>query len=124
MIEIYSVEKEQQDLMRFISVMKNVSLQFISMKGIKKGHLTAMWNRLFHKAYIMMEMIIFYQCGDDIQFINKGWVSQSIELLQLFNGYGITGPHDKMQYRVHTQSFCFHEKHYETLRLLLPFPNY
>ena len=115
---IYSVEKEQQDLMRFISVMKNVSLQFISMKGIKKGHLTAMWNRLFHKAYHDGNDY-FYQCGDDIQFINKGWVSQSIELLQLFNGYGTTGPHDKMQYRVHTQSFVS-RRHYELFGFYFP----
>ena len=27
------------------------ALQFVSMRGINKGHLTVMWNRLFEKAY-------------------------------------------------------------------------
>ncbi len=43
------------------------------MKNIKKGHLTAMWNRLFKKAY-QEGCDYFYQCGDDIQFLDKGWV--------------------------------------------------
>ena len=72
---IYSKQAERDKLLRFISVMKNVSLQFISMKGITKGHLTVMWNRLFKKAFDE-GCHYFYQCGDDIQFLNKGWVAE------------------------------------------------
>jgi len=115
---LYSKESERKELLRFISVMKNVSLQFISLQGIKKGHLTVMWNRLFHKAY-HDGYDYFYQCGDDIQFINKGWVSKSIKLLRLYHNLGCTGPHDKMQYRVHTQSFVS-RKHYEIFKFYFP----
>jgi len=115
---LYSKDSEKKELYRFISVMKNVSLQFISMRGIKKGHLTAMWNRLFDKAY-HDGCHYFYQCGDDIQFLNKGWVSKSIQLLQLYHNLGATGPHDTMQFRVHTQSFVS-RKHYEIFKFYFP----
>ena len=115
---IYSKDTEQKKLHRFVSVMKNVSLQFISMKDITKGHLTAMWNRLFHKAY-HDDCDYFYQCGDDIQFLNKGWVSKSIKLLQLYHNLGCTGPQDKMQSRIHTQSFVS-RKHYEIFKFYFP----
>ena len=115
---LYSQDAEKKELLRFISIMKNVSLQFISLKGIAKGHLTSMWNLLFHRAYHDGNEY-FYQCGDDIQFINKGWVSKSIELLQLYHGYGVTGPHDRMQHRVHTQSFVS-RRHYEIFGVYFP----
>jgi len=115
---LYSKESERKELLRFISVMKNVSLQFVSMRGIKKGHLTVMWNRLFEKAYHEGNDY-FYQCGDDIQFLNKGWVTQSIKLLRLYHNLGCTGPHDKMQHRVHTQSFVS-RKHYEIFKFYFP----
>lgn len=115
---IFSQQAEKEKLQRFVNIMKNVSLQFVSMKGIKKGHLTTMWNRLFTEAY-HDGCDYFYQCGDDIQFINKGWVSQSIKLLKLYHGYGVTGPLDKMQYRVHTQSFVS-RKHYELFGVYFP----
>ena len=116
--KIYSDPKQQEAFKRFINIMKNVDIQFISMKNIKKGHLTAMWNRLFKKAYEDGSEY-FYQCGDDIQFLNKGWVSQSIKLLKLYNGYGVTGPLDKMQVRIHTQSFVS-RKHYELFKFYYP----
>ena len=116
--KIYSDPKQQEAFKRFINIMKNVDIQFISMKNIKKGHLTAMWNRLFKKAY-EDGCEYFYQCGDDILFLNKGWVSQSIKLLKLYNGYGVTGPLDKMQVRVHTQSFVS-RKHYELFKFYYP----
>ena len=115
---LYSKESERKELLRFISVMKNVSLQFVSMRGINKGHLTVMWNRLFEKAYHEGNDY-FYQCGDDIQFLNKGWVTQSIKLLRLYHNLGCTGPHDKLQHRVHTQSFVS-RKHYEIFKFYFP----
>jgi len=115
---VYSDPKQQEAFKRFINIMKNVDIQFVSMKNIKKGHLTAMWNRLFKKAY-QEGCDYFYQCGDDIQFLNKGWVSQSIKLLRLYNGYGVTGPLDKMQKRIHTQSFVS-RKHYELFNFYYP----
>ena len=66
--KINSDPKQQEAFKRFINIMKNVDIQFISMKNIKKGHLTAMWNRLFRKAY-EDGCEYFYQCGDDIQFL-------------------------------------------------------
>ncbi len=115
---LYSNDAEKKELTRFFSVMKNVSVKFISMAGISKGHLTSMWNRLFKIAYDAGNDY-FYQCGDDVQFLNKGWVSKSIELLRLFHNIGVTGPHDKMQYRVHTQSFVS-RRHYEIFQCFFP----
>ena len=88
---IYANETEQAQIERFSLVFKNVSFQFISMDGIQKGHLTAMWNRLFEKAY-EDECDYFYQTGDDILFKTSGWVNDCIYTLEENNNIGLTGP--------------------------------
>jgi hypothetical protein len=73
------------------------------MDGINKGHLTAMWNRLFNKAY-EDEYDYFFQCGDDILFETSGWVNACIATLQKSDNIGMTGPLNNNS-RILTQSF-------------------
>lgn len=68
-----------------------INIEFIYMSECKKGHLTAMWNKLFKKAYDD-GCDYFYQCGDDISFETKGWVNASIQTLNEHNNIGLTGP--------------------------------
>ena len=77
---IYSNTQEKNKIYRFLSVMKNIEIQFITSTGIPKGHVTLMWNRAFKQAY-EENCDYFFQCGDDIKFLSIGWVNQSIQKL-------------------------------------------
>ena len=84
-------DKEQQQLLiNFNIIFKNVSVKFIYL-NCSKGHLTKMWNILFRQAY-EEDCDYFYQCGDDINFKTKGWVNDCILTLCKNNDVGITGP--------------------------------
>jgi hypothetical protein len=100
---IYDNESTKNDLIKLCSVMKNISIEFIYMDGINKGHLTVMWNRLFKKAY-NDNCDYFFQCGDDIEFKTKNWVNDSISTLIESNNFGLTGPINNNP-RILTQSF-------------------
>jgi hypothetical protein len=114
---IYDNETEKSEIQRFISVTKNVTLEFIYMDDAKKGHLTKMWNILFRKAYDD-GCDYFFQCGDDIFFKTKGWINDSISALQKSNGVGMTGPINNNP-RILTQSFVS-RKHMEFLGYYFP----
>jgi len=101
--KIYDNPKEVQQYKRFVGIMKNVSIEFCTIYGVQKGHLTAMWNQLFRRAYDE-KCDYFFQCGDDISFKTKGWVNDSIATLQSFNDIGMTGPINNNP-NILTQSF-------------------
>lgn len=69
----------------------NAKINFVRFNNIPKGYLTKMWNYLFDLAY-NDGCEYFYQCGDDIFFLHKGWTSMSIKMLQKNDNIGITGP--------------------------------
>ena len=50
---IYDNEDNKKEFQRFVSIMKNVSIQFIYMDNITKGHLTLMWNLLFKHNHMI-----------------------------------------------------------------------
>ena len=100
---IFDNNEEQRKILHFITVMKNVDLEFIYMDDIAKGHLTIMWNKLFEKAY-NDNCEYFFQCGDDIEFKTKNWVNDCILTLKNNNDMGLTGPINNNPY-ILTQSF-------------------
>ena len=91
--EIYSKENEKNKIISFIQLVKNVSIQFLSSKGIPKGWVTKMWNCAFKKAYDD-GCDFFYQCGDDIEFLDNEWVIDCIKAMEKNKNTGITGPID------------------------------
>jgi len=93
----------KRDIIRFVSVMKNLKIEFVYMTGIAKGHLTIMWNRLFTKAYDD-GYDYFFQCGDDIEFKTAGWVNACIDALSKSNDVGVAGPMNNNM-RILTQTF-------------------
>ena len=104
---------------RFIGIMKNVEIKFIYFNdNIKPGHLTRMWNVLFKEAY-NENCDYFYQCGDDIQFCNKGWVNECIKVLKNNNDIGMTSPIDIRNQLILTQSFVS-RKHMEIFGCYFP----
>ena len=114
---IYDNDKEKADIQRFVSIMKNVSLEFVYMDDANKGHLTKMWNILFRKAY-NDGCDYFFQCGDDIFFKTQGWVNDSISTLKQHNDIGMTGPINNNP-RILTQSFVS-KKHMDRLGYYFP----
>ena len=45
-----------------------------------------------HSKLHMVHFDYFFQCGDDIQFLQPSWVKQSIYALRINNNVGLTGP--------------------------------
>ena len=108
----------------------NAQIEFIKL-NVEKGHLSKMWNILFKKAYDD-NYDYFYQCGDDITFINLDWTKQSISNLRNHNNVGLTGPLDYGRIRsnprlclpggerfIQTQTFVS-RKHMDTFGFFFP----
>ena len=115
--KIYDNPKEIEQLIRFVSVMKNVSIDFVYMDGIENGHLTKMWNRLFEKAYAE-NCDYFFQCGDDIFFRTPGWINDCIKTIFFAKGLGMTGPINNNP-NILTQTFVS-RRHMETFGYYFP----
>ena len=101
--KIYSNFEEKNKLKKYLSTVKNLDIKFLSSNGIPKGHVTLMWNRAFKHAYDE-KCDYFFQCGDDIKFINKNWVNSSIQLLKKHNNIGLTGPLDYIRWKSNVNS--------------------
>ena len=82
--DIYKKEEEVNKIKKFISLLQNIEIEFISSNGIDKGWVTKMWNRAFQRAYDD-GCDYFYQCGDDIEFMDSNWVNICIDKLISFN---------------------------------------
>lgn len=114
---IYDDETVVHNIRRFISIMKNTTIEFMYMDDIKRGHLTVMWNRLFDRA-CDDGCDYFFQCGDDIEFVTTGWVNACIKTLQEHQEIGLTGPLNNNA-RILTQSFVS-RKHRELFGYYFP----
>ena len=75
--KLYSQETVKKELHDIVNLFINTDLQLIYSDGIPKGHVSLMWNKAFKKAYDD-ECDYFFQCGDDIQFMDKCWINDSI----------------------------------------------
>lgn len=116
---IFDNIKEQEEITRFTKAFPSIEFEFIVYDNNKvpKGHCTIMWNILFKKAYDE-DYDYFYQCGDDIVFKTKGWINDSIIMLQTHNNIGLTGPINNNN-RILTQSFVS-RKHMEIFGWYFP----
>ena len=66
--KVYDNPEIKSKIMRVVSIMQNVELEFVYMDNVNKGHLTVMWNILYDKA-LDDGYDYFFQCGDDIEFL-------------------------------------------------------
>jgi hypothetical protein len=99
--------KADQDYSRIVQkVYTNIHLVYMEMNE-KPGHLTAIWNRLFRRAYDE-GCDYFYQCGDDISFKTRNWVNDCIKKLKEHDNVGLTGPVNNNP-RILTQAFVSRE---------------
>ena len=122
--EIYQKKENREKLLHMCSLVSCIELKFISSAGIEKGWVTKMWNRAFKQAY-NDGCDYFYQCGDDIEFLDINWDDISIEALKKRNNVGVTGPYDygrelsKNKKFLMTQSFVS-RKHMEFFGFYFP----
>lgn len=115
--KIYDNPENIEGFNRFVSVMENVTIDFVYMDGIEKGYLTKMWNRLYEKAYAE-NCDYFFQCGDDIAFRTNGWINECIKKILSSKGLGMTGPINNNPY-ILTQTFVS-RKHMEIFGYYFP----
>lgn len=101
--KLYSKETVKKALFEIVTMFINVDLQIIYSDNIPKGHVSLMWNKAFKKAYDD-GCDYFFQCGDDIDFMDKGWVNDSIHCLSIHNNIGLSGPIDKRRWDCGQQS--------------------
>ena len=94
---------QQREITRFSKAFSNVEFKFMTMEDVKKGHVTAMWNKEFKDAYDL-GCDYFYQTGDDMEFRTKGWVNDCIKELKKHNNIGISAPINNNN-RIITQAF-------------------
>jgi hypothetical protein len=113
---IFSKKSEQEIIIRFNKVFNNVNFKFVEL-NVEKGYVTKMWNILYKQAYLDNNEY-FYQCGDDINFKTKNWITDSIEILKKNNDIGISGPINNNA-RILTQAM-FSRKHMEIFGFLFP----
>jgi hypothetical protein len=113
---LFSISSNIEELNN-IFIKNKLELDITIFKNIKKGHLTAMWNILYKKAYDE-NYDYFYQCGDDIFFRSKNWIDIGIKILLENNNIGVTGPKTN-NLKFLTQAL-FSRKHYEIFGFLFP----
>jgi hypothetical protein len=102
----------KHDLQELVSSYHDIhmKIEYLYMDGINKGHLTVMWNRLFHKA-LADGCDYFYQCGDDIDYKTIAWITDCINQLTMHDGIGMTGPINNNP-NISTQSFVSRKHHH------------
>jgi hypothetical protein len=105
----------EQNYLRIFEKVYPVHFQFVELDE-PPGYLTRMWNKLFQIAYDE-ECDYFFQCGDDILFKTRRWITDSIEVLESHGDIGITGPDNKT--RILTQAFVS-RKHMEIFGKFFP----
>ena len=108
---------EQEHILNFKKVFKNIEFVFLTMENIEKGYVTLMWNKLFDDAY-KRDCDYFYQCGDDMEFKTKGWINDCIKALRSNNDIGLAGPINNNN-RILTQAFVS-RKHMEIFGWFFP----
>lgn len=114
---VYTSEKVLEDIIEECE-QKKFSVHIKIYEDVNPGHLTKMWNMLFDMAY-KDGCDYFIQCGDDIEFLDIGWVAGSVEILKSKNNLGMIGPSDVDYPRILTQTMVS-RKHMEIFGYYFP----
>jgi len=124
--KLYNQEIIQDEIDRFIKIMKNTSVKMIFFDELKyKGKPCWIWNELFKNA-VEENNDYYVQCGSDISFIDKNWVNCAMDKLDCHNGLGVVGLTDQgrkernQQDNLLTQTMVT-KKHYEIFGFYFPY---
>ena len=90
--KFYNDENIINEIKKYISVMKNTNVKLFFIKNYK-GNPAGIWTYLYKEA--LKDNDYFIQVGSDINFVDKGWVKESVDILKSKNGLGVVGLQDK-----------------------------
>lgn len=99
-------------------VKKKIGCKIYSLT-LPKGYLTAMWNLLYYCAY-QDECQYFYQASDDIHFVTKNWIKDSVQILKDNNDIGVSGPNNGAPEEQILHNAMISRKHFEIFGYLFP----
>lgn len=92
--KFYQNNNIQNEIKRFINVMKNTTIELLSIDSKYKGNVCHIWNELFKKSY-EDNNDYFVQIGSDIHFQDKDWVNTCLDILKQNNDIGVVGMTDQ-----------------------------
>jgi hypothetical protein len=122
--KFYQNETVQTDIKNFINIMKNTSIEFLTIDATYKSNVCYMWNELFKKSY-EDNYDYFVQIGSDIYFQDKDWVNACLDILKQNNDICVVGMTDQGRKKYNpndtllTQSFVS-RKHMEIFKFYYP----
>jgi len=114
--KLFSTDESLKSLEEKVNSL-NINFKPMSL-NVEKGYVTKMWNILFEQAY-KDGNDYFFQFGDDIQFLKKGWDTKMIDALLKNNNLGVSGPYDTNNRRLLTQTGVS-RKHYDIFKYYFP----
>ena len=89
--KIYSDKAQRSKIYDLFSTWDNCNIQFYPFEeNVPKGHVTLMWNYLYKKS-IEEFNDYFWLAGDDIMYLNHGWLETCIANLKTTKGLGTAG---------------------------------
>ena len=96
--KFYNDNDVKNEIIRYISVMKNTKIKFIYLNNSFKGDPAGIWTYLYKLSY--EDNNYFIQVGSDIYFQDKGWVNDAINELKNHRNLGVVGLQDlgRLQY--------------------------
>jgi hypothetical protein len=111
---IYSDKAQRKKLYDLVSTWSNVNIQFYPIdRDEHKGYLSYIWNHLYEKA-IQENNDYFYIAGDDIMYLDNGWLEACITNLKSTKDIGAAGCFNGNT-QILTQ-FLVSKKHYEIFK--------
>jgi len=85
----------------------------------EKGHVTAIWNKLYKQALAKQEFDYFWLAGDDIAYAEEDWLDLLTIELSKTEGIGIAGVYNGNPNLPMTQ-FLVSKRHYDLFKFAYP----
>jgi len=120
----YQNEFIKSKILQLISVMRNTEIKIVKIEKNLKGFVCKIWNKLYNLA-IKDNNDYFFQCGSDIEFLDKDWLVSCIYHLKKNQNIGVVGLTDQGRKNFNenddliTQSFVS-KKHFEIFDFYFP----
>jgi len=124
--KLYDNKKQRDIIEKHFNIMKNTKVIFKEYDNKWLGNVAGIWSSLSYLALTDGNRNnYFIQCGSDINFIDNGWVNESIEVLKNNNNLGVVGLEDRGRLKIYpndkllTQSIVSYE-HYKIFGFYFP----
>lgn len=121
--KFYQSHEIQNEIKKFISVMKNTNIYIFSFDKSYKGNVGAIWSYLYKEAYSSNDY--FIQLGSDIYFLDRFWIDVAIDKLKENDDIGVVGLCDEGRKQMNSKDILLTQsivskKHYEIFGFYFP----